>query len=134
MMKTITMFYMLLVLTAVLFTGCGSSNNTVETCVVSTEQYTEKAALESASQPESFKTGQDIFASVRFIESPLGMKYTGKWYIDDAEIKTEEKETATDKSDIIIYSLPSHEVTAGTLRFEILYGDDVLYTKELPVW
>lgn len=131
--KIITLLSALFILTLTLLTGCGGNTNTVETCVISTEQYTDKAALESAPQPESFEAGQDIFASVHFIESPLGMEYTGKWYIDGEEVKVEEKEMTTDKSGIIVYSLSADDVTAGTVRFEILHGDDVLYSKELSV-
>jgi len=131
--KTFIVFAVLLAIFAITFTGCTGKTNTVETCVLSTEQYTEKSTLESASHPESFEAGQDIFASVRFIESPLSMAYTGIWYIDGKEVKVEEKEMMTDKSGIIVYSLTADKVTVGTVRFEILHGDDVLYSKELPV-
>jgi len=131
--KIVTLMSVVFVLLLTLLTACGGSANTVETCVISTAPYTEKDALESASQPESFEAGQDIFASVRFIESPLGMEYTGIWYIDGKEIKVEEKEMTTDKSGIIVYSLTADKVIAGIVRFEILHGDDVLYSKELPV-
>lgn len=114
-------------------TGCGGSTNTVETCILSNEQYNDKTELESAAQPEGFETGQVIYASVRFIESPLGMEYTGKWYIDNTEVMTETKEMITDKSGVIIFMLEADKVNAGTMRFEILHGDYVLFSKELSV-
>lgn len=131
--KTASLLFVVLMLLATSLTGCGGSTNTVEICVLSNEQYTDKADLESAAQPEDFEVGQDIYASVRFIESPLGMEYTGKWYIDDVEVKTETKEMITDKSGIIIFTLEADKVTAGTVRFEILHGDDILFSKELSV-
>lgn len=131
--KTTALLFVVLSLLITTLTGCGGSTNTVETCVLSNEHYTDKAALESAEQTEDFEAGQDIYASVRFIESPLGMEYTGKWYIDDNEVKTETKEMITDKNGIIVFTLEADTVTAGTVRFEILHGDDVLFSKELSV-
>jgi len=131
--KTTVLLFVVFSLLITTLTGCGGSTNTVETGVLSNEQYTDKADLESAVQPEDFEVGQDIYASVRFIESPLGMEYTSKWYIDDTEVKTEIKEMITDKSGIIIFTLEADKVTAGTVRFEIVHGDDVLFSKELSV-
>jgi len=131
--KTAALLFMVLVLLITSLTGCGGSNNTVETCILSNEQYNDKGALESAAQPEDFEAGQDIYASVRFVESPLGMEYIGKWLIDGNEVKTETKEMVTDKSGIIIFTLKADKVTAGTVLFEILHGDDLLFSKELSV-
>jgi len=132
-LKTTAFLFAVFSFLIISLTGCGGSTNTVETCVLSHEQYSEKDDLENASQPEYFEAGHDIFASVRFIESPLGMAYTGKWYIDGSEVKIEPKEMVTDKSGIIIFSLEADEVIAGMVRFEILYNDDVLFSKELAV-
>jgi len=131
--KTVVLLFVVFSLLITSLAGCGGSTNTVETCVLSTEQYAEKTALESAVQPEYFETSQDIYASVHFIESPLGMEYTGKWYINGNEVKTETKEMTTDKSGIIIFSLEADKLTVGTVRFEIVYSDDILFTKELTV-
>lgn len=131
--KTVIVLFLILTLMLTALTGCGDGNNTVETCVISTEQYTEKDALESAEQPEQLEAGKDIYASVYFIESPLGMEYTGKWYIDGNEVKTETMEMETDKNGIIIFSLEADKVTTGTVKFEIVYDDDILFTKELTV-
>ena len=113
--------------------GCIGSLNTVETCVLSNEKYIDKDKLESAKQPERFESGKDIYASVRFIESPLGMKYDAKWYFNGKEVKSETKEMVTNRGGIIIFTLEAQKVTAGKLRFEILFGDDVLFSKELPI-
>jgi len=121
------------VLMASIFAGCSAGSNTVETCVISNEQYTDKAGLESAKQQQSFEADKDIFASVYFIESPKGMEYTGKWYVDGTEVKTEQKEMTTDTHGVIAFSLEADKLKTGVLRFEIVYGDDVLLSKELTV-
>ena len=113
--------------------GCIGNTNTVETCVLSNEQYNDKAKLESAEQSENFEAGRDIYASVRFIESPLGMEYIGKWYIDGNEIKTETKAMVTNRCGILIFTLEADKVTVGKIRFEILYRSDRLFSKELSV-
>jgi hypothetical protein len=131
--KNTVLLFMAIALLCVFLSGCGGNLNTVGTCVLSNEQYAVKDALESAAQPESLEAGKEIYASVLFFESPLGMEYAAKWYVDGKEVKTETKETKRDRSDIIIFSLEAGKVTAGKLKFEILYGDDVLFSKELSV-
>jgi len=61
------------------------------------------------------------------------MEYTGKWYIDGNEVKIEVQEMPTDKNGIIIFSLEADKVTTGTVKFEIVYDDDILFTRELTV-
>ena len=126
-----------LILTAALLSlclaGCMGSTNTVEKSVVSNEQYTDGAELGEAKQPEALEAGQDVFASVYFIESPKGMEYSGKWYSGDTELKSEEKEMTADGSGVIVYFLEADKVAAGTLRFEISYGDDILLKKEIKI-
>jgi uncharacterized protein YcfL len=123
----------LLVLVSFMLVGCGGITNTVQTCILSNEQYAEKDLLESAEQPESVEVGQAVYASVNFIESPLGMEYTARWYMDGSEVKNETKETTIDKSCIILFALEADKVIAGKLKFEIVYKDDVLFSKELSV-
>ena len=123
----------MIVLFVIVLTGCNGHSDVVETCVLSTEQYVEKKALENAPQPESFVTGESIYASVHFIESPLGTEYTGKWYLNGAEIKSETQQMITDRKGIILFTLDANKVTPGTIRFQIMYADDVLFSKELLV-
>ena len=127
------LFFVVFIFSITTLTSCIGSSNTVETCVLSNKQYNDKTELESAEQPENFEAGRDIYASVRFIESPLGMEYTGKWYLNDEEIKSETKAMVTNRCGIIIFSLEADKVTAGKIRFEIRYGDDVLFSKELSI-
>jgi hypothetical protein len=59
------------------------------------------------------------------------MAYTAKWYLDGSEIKTDTQEMPTDKHGIIVFACDAYQVTVGTLKFEIVYGDDTLCSKEL---
>ena len=120
-------------LMALVLDGCAGSTNTVEACVISNTQYPGKAEIADADSQEEFETDKDIFASVYFIESPKGMGYTGRWYLDGTEVKSEQKEITTDENGVIVFSLEADKVKTGTLRFEIVYGDDVLFSKELTV-
>jgi len=133
MCKRKMLFFVVFIFSMTTLAGCIGNTNTVETCVLSNVEYNDKAELESAKQPERFAAGSAIYASVRFIESPLGMEYTGKWFINDNEIKTETKAMVTNRCGIIIFPLEADRVTAGKIRFEIRYGDDVLFSKELYV-
>ena len=113
-MKKTKMFLLVTaILLAAFLTGCGQKN-TVEAFVVSTVQYTEKADIESAAQPEQVEVGVDIYASVYFIES-------------------DSQKTTMDKCGAIVFVLEADSVTVGTLKFEVVYNDDVLCSKELNV-
>lgn len=112
-------------------TACDS--NTVQQYVVATMQYTSEADLKNAVQPDSLTAGEEIYASVYFIESPLGMEYTARWSLDDKEISSQKKAMTTDKQGILVYTLSADQVKTGKLQFEILYGNDILCTKELTV-
>lgn len=129
--------FLLLVLGAmlimVILVGCGSSDDTIQTCIVANESYSEKSDLEAARQPESLTADSAVYASIHFIESPKGMEYTVKWYLDGTKIKTETKATQNDTEDTIIYELEAKNIAAGSLKVEVLYKDTVLLTKELSV-
>lgn len=131
-MKKLSAFLSIAVLLTALMAGCGQVN-TVESFVVSSSPYEQKAAIEDATQPEKVSANEAIYASVYFIESPKGMDYTAKWYLDNTEIKTDTQETTTDMAGVIVYSLEADKVTAGTLKFEIIYDGDILCSKELIV-
>ena len=114
-MKRTKMFLLVTaILLAVFLSGCGQKN-TVEAFVVSTVQYTEKSDIESAAQPGQVEAGVDIYASVYFIESPEGMEFS------------------LVKCGAIVFVLEADSVTVGTLKFEVVYNDDVLCSKELNV-
>lgn len=130
--KNFFAFLLIAVLLTTLLAGCGQVN-TVESFVVSNSPCEQKATIEDATQPEKVSVNEPVYASVYFIESPKGMEYTAKWYLDDAEIKTDTQETTTDMAGVIVYSLEADKVTAGILKFEITYDDDILCSKELIV-
>ncbi|ACL75292.1 hypothetical protein [Ruminiclostridium cellulolyticum] len=134
-MKTIKSITFLLVLTmffTLALAACGESD-TVSYYIISDKQYTEKADLENAAQPEQLTAGQDVYASVYFIESPKGMEYTAKWSINGNVVKTDKQKMHTDKSGMIVFSLEGDKVIAGTLKFEISYGGHTLASKELVI-
>lgn len=112
--------------------GCEHSN-TVLRYIVSDRQYTGKSDLESAKQPEQLTAGQDVYASVYFIESPKGMEYTAKWFINGNEVKADTQKMPADKKGMIIFSLEGSKVTSGTLKFEISFNGDILASKELVI-
>jgi hypothetical protein len=131
--KYVALLSTMLILFAFIMTGCEGSMNTIQTCVISHEQYSNKTELESAKQPDRFEAGKDIYANVYFIESPLGMEYTARWTMKGSEIKMEKKEMKTDKQGLIIFTLEAENVDTGTLVFEVLYGNNKLLSKELSV-
>lgn len=130
--KNITSLLVLITVFALALVGCGESD-TISNYIVSDQQYTEKADLESAAQPEQLTVGKDVYASVYFIESPKGMGYTAKWYIDGNEVKTDNQKMPTDKRGVIVFSLEGDKVIAGTLKFEVSYDGDILLSNELTV-
>ncbi|WP_455618202.1 hypothetical protein [Eisenbergiella sp.] len=134
-MKTLKKLFLLgmaVLMITVSLAGCGQPN-TVEGLVVSNEQFTEKEDIEGATQTEQVSAGEDVYASVYFIESPKGMEYTGKWYINGEEVKSDPQETTTDMSGAIVYQLEADSVKEGTLKFEVVYSDEVLSSKELTI-
>ena len=130
--KNIALLFVLILFFEFAFIGCGESN-TVSNYIVSDQQYTERSDLESATQPGQLTAGKNIYASVHFIESPKGMKYTAKWFINGKEVKTDNQKMPTDKRGTIVFSLEGNKVTTGTLIFEVSYDGDILLTKELTV-
>jgi len=124
--------FALITVFALALAGCGESD-TVSSYIVSDQKYTERSDLESAKQPEQLTAGKDVYASVYFIESPKGMEYTAKWSIDGNEVKTDIQKMLTDKRGMIVFSLEGDKVSAGTLKFEVIYDSDILVSKELTV-
>jgi len=134
MKKIENIAFLLVIITvfALALVGCGEFD-TISNYIVSDQQYTDRSDLESAKQPEQLTAGKDVYASVYFIESPKGMEYTAKWFIDGKEVKTDTQKMPTDKSGVIIFSLEGDKVSAGTLKFEVIYDSDILVSKELTV-
>ena len=112
--------------------GCGNSN-TVSRFIISDRLYTERSELENAKQPEQLTAGMDVYASVYFIESPKGMEYTAKWFIDGNEVKTDAQKMPSDRKGMIVIPLEGNKVAPGTLKFELSFGGHILASKELVV-
>lgn len=116
---------------ALILTGCDSSP--ITDIVISNEQYTDQKAIDKATQPKILTKDKEVYASVNFIESPKGMKYTAKWLLNNEEIFTEEKEMVKDKTGVIVYTLETDKLEDGTLKIQIIYKNKVLEEKEVTI-
>lgn len=132
--KTIQALLGLAICLATLFmlTGCGESTP-IQGMVISNEPYVSAAEIESAEQLTELSVGEPVYGSVSFIESPKGMKYQAIWLLNDNEIKTDEKAMETDKRGELVFPLEAEKITAGTLKLQILYKDEVLAEKEILI-
>jgi len=129
--KTHVFMIVMIALLALAFSGCES--DTVGNFIVSDRQYTDISELDRAKQPGQLAVGQDIYASVYFIESPKGMEYTAKWFINGTEVKSDTREMQTDTKGIIVFTLEGYKTFPGTLKFQVNYKDVVLDSRELAV-
>lgn len=133
-MKKLMAVSLLLVLSIsmpLLLTGC--EDDTVAKHIISNESYATADEIETAVQPETLKAGKTVYASISFIESPIGMKYAVEWLLDGQQVYAEEKEMVTDKRGIIVYELPGDKAAAGQLTLRVLYKDKLVFSKELPI-
>lgn len=118
---------------SVLLVGCGGNDNTIQTCIISNSGYYTQEELESVQQEKMITANEPIYTSIHFVESPKGMEYTVKWYIDGNEIKSETKATEKDIQDIVVFELEKTQATAGSLKVEVIYKETILVTKELAI-
>lgn len=118
---------------SVLLVGCGGNDNTIQTCIISNSGYYTQEELESVQQEKMITANEPIYTSIHFVESPKGMEYTVKWYIDGNEIKSETKATEKDIQDIVVFELEKTQATAGSLKVEVIYKETILITKELAI-
>ena len=132
-MKKVTVLLITILMMAVSLVGCGGNDDTIQTCIISNSSYSSQEELESANQEEALIVNEPVYASVHFVESPKGMEYTVKWYLDGTEIKSETKATEKDMQDIVVYELEAEQAVAGSLKLEVIYKDTILLTKELII-
>lgn len=132
-MKKVMVLLVSLLMMVVSLVGCNGNDDTIQTCIISNSSYSSQGELESANQEDVLTANEPIYASVHFVESPKGMEYTVKWYLDDTEIKSETKATEKDVQDIVIYELEADQAIAGSLKIEVIYKDTILLAKELTV-
>jgi hypothetical protein len=132
-MRKISIRLVVALIMTVVLTGCAGKDDTVQSCIISNTSYTSQKELESASQPDHLIANENVYTSIHFIETPKGMEYTVKWYLDGTEIKTESKKTVNDLQDVVVYELDAKQALAGTLKLEVIYKDAVLLTKELKI-
>lgn len=132
MKKYLTLFVTVIMIAAML-TGCGGNDDTIQTCIISNTSYTSQSEMESAVETDTLTADEPIYASIHFVESPIGMEYSVKWYLDGTEIKSETKATVNDAQDIVVYELEAEQAIEGTLKVEIIYNDTTLLTKKLKI-
>ncbi len=132
-MKKVMVLLISILMMVVSLVGCSGNDDTIQNCIISNSSYSSQDELESANQEDVLTANKPIYASVHFVESPKGMEYTVKWYLDDTEIKSETKATEKDMQDIVIYELEAEQAIAGSLKLEVIYKDTILLTKELTV-
>ena len=132
-MKKVTVLLITILMMAVSLVGCGGNYDTIQTCIISNSSYSLQEELESANQEDALIVNEPVYASVHFVESPKGMEYTVKWYLDGTEIKSETKATEKDMQDIVVYELEAEQAAAGSLKLEVIYKDTILLTKELII-
>ena len=132
-MRKIFAFSFIAVLMIAVLTGCSGNDDTVQTCIISDVSYSSESELEAAEQPDTLTLNEPIYASIHFIESPKGSEYTVKWYLDNNEIKVETKVTENDMQDVVVYELEADQAQKGTLKVEVIYGEDILLSKELVI-
>ena len=132
-MKKVTVLLITILMMAVSLVGCGGNDDTIQTCIISNSSYSLQEELESANQEDALIVNEPVYASVHFVESPKGMEYTVKWYLDGTEIKSETKATEKDIQDIVVFELEKTQATAGSLKVEVIYKETILVTKELAI-
>ena len=77
---------------AVTLAGCSGHDDTIQNCIVLKYKLYFAGRLGICSTTGyAERRKNSFFASVYFIESPKGMEYTVKWYLDGAEIKNRDK-------------------------------------------
>ena len=133
MKKLIFIAMALILCISCIFALVACENNTVSNIVIANEQYTDKASLEKAEQPTELPKDTNVYASIYFVESPKGMKYTAIWSYDGEVIKSEEKEMTKNQYGVIVYALEADKVKAGTLKLEIKFKDYVATESEITV-
>lgn len=133
MKKLITVPLLLVLSLSMLLLLAGCEDDTVAKYILSNEPCTTADAIETATQPDSLVAGKPVYASISFIESPIGMKYAVEWLLGGHEVYAEEKEMVTDKRGVIVYELPGDKAAAGQLTLRVLYKDKLIFSKELSV-
>ncbi len=115
-----------------LLTGCGNSTP-IQKCVIATEKFDSQETIDQAEVSEELAAGEALYASIDIIESLKGMKYTVKWFLEDQEIKTEEKEITESPRCLLIYELEKEKVQKGKWKIQIFHRDTLLMEQEITI-
>lgn len=87
--------------------------------VVAAQEYRSSSEVEVAQTQEILKAGEDLFASVYFIESPRGTEYEVRWVSGNTVIETVKKEMVEDKRGVLTFMLPAKKALPGTYDVQI---------------
>lgn len=133
MKKLISMSIALIFCISSMLTLVGCDSSPISNIIIANEQYSDEASLQEAKQPEALSKDSDVYASIYFIESPKGIKYTAVWSYNGEVIKTDEKGMTVNQHGIIVYPLEADKLKEGTLKLEIEYNDKILMQLESTV-
>lgn len=130
-MKKLVLACMVLCLVAIVCAGC--EDNPVMRLILSNEEFATQEAVENAEQPATVNADENVYASVDFIESLKGTRYTASWLLDGKLLTSTQKETKQDQTDVVVYTLAAADVKPGTLKIQITHQDELIFTKEVEV-
>lgn len=86
---------------------------------------------------EDYKTdipeGNDLYATIHFVECPQGSEYTGKWIKDGTVIKEDIGTLPTGPEGVIAYMLDGDSVVNGSYTFELYDGDGKIFEMTFSV-
>ncbi len=77
--------------------------------------------------------GEELYASVYFVECPAGSEFTAKLLKDGALVSEQTGVLATNPYGVVSYSLGAEATTAGDYVFELYDGDELLFTQAYTV-
>lgn len=132
-MKKVSIPLIIVLIISILLIGCNKNSSIIQTCIISNNSYHTQEELESAQQKTVLAANESIYTSIHVIESPKGMKYNIKWYINGEKVKDETKATKKDMQDILVFKLEKTQLLSGRLKIEIYYDDTILAKKEVIV-
>jgi len=77
--------------------------------------------------------GNDLYATIYFVECPQGSEYTGKWIKDGAVINENIGTLPTGPKGVISYILDGGSVVSGSYTFELYDGDGKIFETTFSI-
>lgn len=86
---------------------------------------------------EDYKTdipqGNDLYATIHFVECPKGSKFTAKWMKEGTVIEEDIGTLLTGPEGVIAYKLDGDNVVSGSYTFELYGGDGKIFEMTFSV-